>query len=142
MDKHITLKSLVFAYIIIGITVITSEFYLQAFLDIPLQEYIEAELSKELTTVLVIVSITTLIVFITQIVSLLALLWRKKWAFNTFIFSTPILVLLSFFGETFIQHQITYALDHLSTLIMGGLMVFLLLNKEWYITNASRKSDT
>ena len=137
MNNHRILKTLALAYLVVALLFMVGEYFLQALLDQVLQNYNSEKFNNSPDVFDVAIAVALLIFFVAHFASLIGLLKYKRWAMKWFMLTMPLAVVTSLFSDAVVQHSISYFLDHISSMIGGGLMVFLWLSHNWYITSCS-----
>jgi len=122
--KHI--KFLALFQLILLILEIISTFYFQDSLDPLLQEYLAKDETAELTRVEIALLLFSLPVLLLNLIATIAIIFQKKWAKKTYIYTLVLLIPLTFvFGAT-VEDAITSGLDYMLSLSEGMLFALLI----------------
>ena len=122
--KHIKLLAL--SQLILLILEIISTFYFQNSLDPLLQEYLAKDETAELTRVEIALLLFSLPVLLLNLIATIAIIFQKKWAKKTYIYTLVLLIPLTFvFGST-VEDAITSGLDYMLSLSEGMLFALLI----------------
>jgi len=132
MNKFIHLKILVFTQIIVLILMIIGLSYpLDSTLDPLLQEYLTNVEVQELNTSYLILIITLLLLLLINLVSMIALLFKKIWARKAYMWTTFIMLPAPFFLGTTVEHSIISGLNEI-LMFASGMLVTLLIYTNVY----------
>jgi len=122
--KHI--KFLALFQLILLILEIISTFYFQNSLDPLLQEYLAKDETAELSRVEIALLLFSLPVLLLNLIATIAIIFQKKWAKKTYIYTLVLLIPLTFiFGST-VEDAITSGLDDILSLSEGMLFALLI----------------
>lgn len=129
ISKHIKYLSL--GQIILFLIIIVIFFSFEPFLDSLLQEYLLQMKNKVITNYEIIWLVLSIPILLLSIVSLVGLIYRKKWAKKGYIYSICLMIPLSFIGDATVEHVLLSAIDELGVLTSGMLFALLIYTDKY-----------
>ena len=135
MNKFTHLKILVLVQLLAIILLIIAIIYpIESLLDPLLQEYLMKEniIDDNISMPLLLVYISLLLIPLSiNLISLATLLFKKAWAKKAYVFTTLILLPISFFLGTEISHPIEAGLNDI-LMFSSGMLVALIMYTDVY----------
>ena len=135
MNKFTHLKILVLVQLLAIILLIIAIIYpVESLLDSLLQEYLMKEniIDDNISMPLLLVYISLLLIPLSiNLISLATLLFKKAWAKKAYVFTTLILLPISFFLGTEISHPIEAGLNDI-LMFSSGMLVALIMYTDVY----------
>ena len=102
-------------------------FYLESFLPIQLQDYLQLESEREITSAETILLVFAIPIVLAHLVSIVGIIFVKTWAKKIYVYSILGLLLIIPFTGPYVAHAVASTIGTLTSIIDGiiiGLLFF------------------